>query len=120
MCDPPVVHRNFKSANILLDDELNPHVSDCGLANLAPSGSERQVCTSLTIMQLLQCFVKKLTLRRCECDLRGVIKWSSKSICSYYVGIIESDNYVSELILFGYLSMAGVSTDAGILWLQRP
>jgi serine/threonine protein kinase len=45
VCAPPVVHRNFKSANILLDDELNPHVSDCGLASLAPSGSERQVCT---------------------------------------------------------------------------
>ena len=46
VCAPPVVHRNFKSANILLDDELNAHVSDCGLAALAPSGSERQVCTS--------------------------------------------------------------------------
>ena len=43
VCAPPVVHRNFKSANILLDDELNPHISDCGLAALAPSGSERQV-----------------------------------------------------------------------------
>jgi serine/threonine protein kinase len=43
VCAPPVVHRNFKSGNILLDDELNAHVSDCGLANLAPSGSERQV-----------------------------------------------------------------------------
>jgi hypothetical protein len=47
VCDPPVVHRNFKSANILLDDELNPHVSDCGLANLAPSGSERQVSAQM-------------------------------------------------------------------------
>lgn len=46
VCSPPVVHRSFKSANILLDDELNPHVSDCGLAALSPSGSEREVCPS--------------------------------------------------------------------------
>lgn len=34
VCSPSVVHKNFKSANILLDPELNPHLSDCGLANL--------------------------------------------------------------------------------------
>ncbi|XP_024376899.1 protein STRUBBELIG-RECEPTOR FAMILY 8 isoform X1 [Physcomitrium patens] len=39
----PVVHRNFRSSNILLDDELNPHVSDCGLAAFTPSSAERQV-----------------------------------------------------------------------------
>lgn len=43
---PSVVHRNFKSANILLDDELNPHLSDCGIASLSPS-SERQVSTQM-------------------------------------------------------------------------
>lgn len=44
VCLPSVVHRNFKSANILLDDELNPHLSDCGLAALTPN-TERQVKT---------------------------------------------------------------------------
>ncbi|KAL8122763.1 hypothetical protein AgCh_010948 [Apium graveolens] len=34
VCSPSVVHKNFKSANILLDTELNPHLSDCGLASL--------------------------------------------------------------------------------------
>ncbi|CAI9114538.1 OLC1v1015285C1 [Oldenlandia corymbosa var. corymbosa] len=34
VCSPSVVHKNFKSANILLDLELNPHLSDCGLASL--------------------------------------------------------------------------------------
>ncbi|KAJ6885415.1 STRUBBELIG-RECEPTOR FAMILY 8-like [Populus alba x Populus x berolinensis] len=42
VCLPSVVHRNFKSANILLDEELNPHLSDCGLAALTPN-TERQV-----------------------------------------------------------------------------
>ena len=42
VCLPSVVHRNFKSANILLDEELNPHLSDCGLAALTPN-REREV-----------------------------------------------------------------------------
>lgn len=46
VCLPSVVHRNFKSANILLDDELNPHLSDCGVAAFNPS-SERQVSTQM-------------------------------------------------------------------------
>lgn len=33
-CSPSVIHKNFKSANILLDSELNPHLSDCALASL--------------------------------------------------------------------------------------
>ncbi|KAG7036401.1 Protein STRUBBELIG-RECEPTOR FAMILY 6 [Cucurbita argyrosperma subsp. argyrosperma] len=33
VCAPSVVHRNIKSANILMDAELNPHLSDCGLAS---------------------------------------------------------------------------------------
>ncbi|KAF4379245.1 hypothetical protein G4B88_010639 [Cannabis sativa] len=44
VCLPSVVHRNFKSANILLDEELNPHLSDCGVAALTPN-PERQVST---------------------------------------------------------------------------
>ncbi|KAM3285445.1 protein STRUBBELIG-RECEPTOR FAMILY 8 [Capsicum chacoense] len=45
VCLPSVVHRNFKSANILLDEELNPHLSDCGLAALTPN-TERQVSST--------------------------------------------------------------------------
>ncbi|XP_043720076.1 protein STRUBBELIG-RECEPTOR FAMILY 6 [Telopea speciosissima] len=37
VCSPSFVHKNFKSANILLDMELNPHLSDCGLANFIPN-----------------------------------------------------------------------------------
>ncbi|XP_010526524.1 PREDICTED: protein STRUBBELIG-RECEPTOR FAMILY 1 [Tarenaya hassleriana] len=43
ICDPPVIHRNLKCANILLDDDLNVHVSDCGLAPLISSGSVSQL-----------------------------------------------------------------------------
>ncbi|KAK9049101.1 hypothetical protein SSX86_031933 [Deinandra increscens subsp. villosa] len=46
VCLPSVVHRNLKSANILLDEELNPHLSDSGLAALTPN-TEREVATQL-------------------------------------------------------------------------
>ncbi|PWA94933.1 leucine-rich repeat protein kinase family protein [Artemisia annua] len=42
-CQPLVVHQNFKSANILLDEELNVRVSDCGLASLLPSSYTSQL-----------------------------------------------------------------------------
>lgn len=36
-CSPSVIHKNFKSSNILLDNELNPHLSDSGYADLIPN-----------------------------------------------------------------------------------
>ncbi|XP_022764033.1 protein STRUBBELIG-RECEPTOR FAMILY 3-like isoform X2 [Durio zibethinus] len=46
-CQPPVVHRNFKSANVLLDDDLDVRVADCGLASLIASGSVSQLSGQL-------------------------------------------------------------------------
>lgn len=47
VCEPPVIHRNFKSANVLLDDELSILVSDCGLAPLITAGSVSQLSGQL-------------------------------------------------------------------------
>ncbi|KAG6657922.1 protein STRUBBELIG-RECEPTOR FAMILY 3-like isoform X2 [Carya illinoinensis] len=47
VCQPPVIHRNFRSGNVLLDDDLSVHVSDCGLAPLIASGSVSQLSGSL-------------------------------------------------------------------------
>ncbi|KAJ7533267.1 hypothetical protein O6H91_13G040000 [Diphasiastrum complanatum] len=47
VCLPTIVHKNFKSANILLDEEMNPHLSDCGIAALTSYGSERQVSAQI-------------------------------------------------------------------------
>lgn len=47
ICEPPIIHRNFKSANVLLDDEMAVHVSDCGLAALITSGAVSQLSGQL-------------------------------------------------------------------------
>ncbi|KAM7476188.1 hypothetical protein LguiB_023431 [Lonicera macranthoides] len=39
-CSPSYVHKNIKSSNIFLDSELNPHLSDCGLAIFHQSTSQ--------------------------------------------------------------------------------
>lgn len=36
--NPPVIYRDFKSSNILLDEEFNPKISDVGLAKLGNAG----------------------------------------------------------------------------------
>lgn len=43
--DPPVIYRDFKSSNILLDEDFNPMLSDFGLAKMGPTGSKEHVST---------------------------------------------------------------------------
>ncbi|KAI5055772.1 hypothetical protein GOP47_0029293 [Adiantum capillus-veneris] len=43
--NPPVIYRDFKSSNILLDEEFHPKLSDFGLAKLGPVGDKTHVST---------------------------------------------------------------------------
>ncbi|KAI4378100.1 hypothetical protein MLD38_015633 [Melastoma candidum] len=41
--DPPVIYRDFKTSNILMDSDGNPKLSDFGLAKLGPSNDKMHV-----------------------------------------------------------------------------
>ncbi|XP_057951044.1 probable serine/threonine-protein kinase PBL23 isoform X3 [Malania oleifera] len=45
IANPPVIYRDFKSSNILLDEDFNPKLSDFGLAKLGPTGDKTHVST---------------------------------------------------------------------------
>ncbi|KAK8955438.1 Serine/threonine-protein kinase [Platanthera guangdongensis] len=43
--NPPVIYRDLKSSNILLDEDYNPKLSDFGLAKLGPEGDKFNVAS---------------------------------------------------------------------------
>ncbi|KAG0478956.1 hypothetical protein HPP92_013675 [Vanilla planifolia] len=45
MANPPVIYRDMKASNILLDENYNPKLSDFGLAKLGSAGEKAHVST---------------------------------------------------------------------------
>ncbi|CAN6457659.1 unnamed protein product [Victoria cruziana] len=48
VCQPPLVHRNLKAANVLLDDDFSARLSDCGLDSLYTGSCASQMLGSFS------------------------------------------------------------------------
>lgn len=47
LANPPIIHRDIKSTNVLLDDHLNAKVADFGLSKLMGEGDKDYVSTQV-------------------------------------------------------------------------
>jgi len=104
---PSIVHRNFKSANILLDEELNPHLSDSGLAALTPN-TERQVITMERIrFNLIETFSESFMVYACQqvsTQVVGSFGYSAPEFALSGIYTVKSDVYTFGVVMLELLT----------------
>ncbi|KAJ4844089.1 Protein STRUBBELIG-REPTOR FAMILY 6 [Turnera subulata] len=76
-CSPSVVHKNIKSANILLDMELNPHLSDSGLASNLPNADQVNFEPHYILMIVYRCYFYLLSRPRAE---QSLVRWATPQL----------------------------------------
>lgn len=96
-CLPPIAHSNLKAANILLDEELMPHISDCSLAILRPLTSNSvklKVHINMLISIILQSYFQNIVFdnfKHCIASKPNITQASEMAIADS--GYIVPENF---------------------------